>query len=147
MKRRNFFFLIFCCGQSFSWANFRMQFDPVEIAKIRQIREATRFWENFDNLATLQRLEFLLKFPAKTEEIQKKSMRIFFVHQFQNARNSRWFPEFLFEFCLGCRLDAPGWNSGKILKISWEKWPEFPDKKKAIWKFSCRGLAALIQFN
>ncbi len=38
---------------------FRMQFDRVR---------ATRFWENFENLATLQRLEFLLKFPAKTEK-------------------------------------------------------------------------------
>ncbi len=42
--------------------------EHVEIAKLRQISGATRFWANLENLATLQRLELLRKFPAKTEE-------------------------------------------------------------------------------
>ncbi len=33
----------------------------------------------------------------------------------ESDRNSRWFSDFLFEFCLGRRLDALGWNSGKNL--------------------------------
>jgi hypothetical protein len=42
-----------------------MQFYRVEIAKFGQIRGATRFRKNLENLAKLQRLELLLKISSK----------------------------------------------------------------------------------
>jgi hypothetical protein len=86
-----------------------MQFNSVEIARLRRISEATRFWKNLENLATLQRLEFLLKFTAKTA----KNSVLCFHASWKGSKEAHHLPtlssfqeSFLSIFCFETRINS-----------------------------------------